>query len=141
MKVFKYIKKAIVFALVVFSLSLALQSPSYAAGLEGKWKLTSLNDSSVPEEVKITATFDPNQNRLEGSVDTGFVPIRYFGSYESTDNTIQAPGVVRPRVFIGNEAEEYFSTLSSAQSYDVKDQKLTISDYSGRRKLSFVKAE
>ncbi|WP_257236655.1 hypothetical protein [Nostoc sp. 'Peltigera malacea cyanobiont' DB3992] len=36
MNIFKYIKKAIVFALIVFSLSLALQSPSYAAGLEGK---------------------------------------------------------------------------------------------------------
>lgn len=143
MNIFKYIKKAIVFALIVFSLSWALQSPSYAAGLEGKWKLTSLNNSPVPEQFKITAAFDPNESRITGSADTGITPgpISYFGSYKSTENNIElSGGVVKPLIYFGPEGEEYFSTLSSAESYELKDKKLTISDYSGR-KLSFVKAE
>ncbi|OYD93317.1 hypothetical protein CDG76_21860 [Nostoc sp. 'Peltigera membranacea cyanobiont' 210A] len=141
MNIFKYIKKAIVFALVVFSLSLALQSPSYAAGLEGKWKLTSLNDSPVPEQFNITVAFDPNEGRITGNVNTGFAPISYFGSYKSTENKIELPnGVVKPLIYFGPEGEEYFSTLNSAESYDVKDQKLTITNYRDR-KLSFVKAE
>ncbi|MEH1986908.1 META domain-containing protein [Nostoc sp.] len=141
MNIFKYIKKAIVFALVVFSLSWAFQSPSYAAVLEGKWKLTSLNNSPVPEQVKITATFDPAESRITGGVNFGGSPVSYFGSYKSTENKIELPnGVARPRVYFGTDGEEYFSTLDSAKSYDLSNQKLTISDYSGR-KLSFVKAE
>ncbi|QLE42018.1 META domain-containing protein [Nostoc sp. C052] len=137
MNIFKYIKKAIVFALVVFSLSLALQSPSYAAGLEGKWKLTSLNNSLVPEQLQITAAFDTDESVITGNAG----PIPYFGSYKSTDNTIElAKGVVKPPIYLGPEPEEYFSTLSSAKSYDLSGQKLTISSDSGR-KLSFIKAE
>ncbi|RCJ38451.1 hypothetical protein A6769_08565 [Nostoc punctiforme NIES-2108] len=137
MNIFKYIKKAIVFALILFSLSLALQSPSYAVILEGKWKLTSLNNSPVPEQFKITAAFDPDESLITGNVG----PIPYFGSYKSTDNKIElSNGVIKPLVYLGPEPEEYFSTLSSAQSYDLSNQKLTITNYSGK-KLSFVKAE
>ena len=63
MNIFKYVKKAITFALVVFGLSWALQSPSFAAGLEGTWKLTSLGDSSVPSEV-LTSFFQTSPAQL-----------------------------------------------------------------------------
>ncbi|MBD2526005.1 META domain-containing protein [Nostoc sp. FACHB-133] len=141
MNIFKYIKKVIVFALVVFSLSLALQSPSYAAALEGKWKLTSLNNSPVPEQFNITVAFDPNESRITGNANTGFAPVPYFGSYKSTENTVELLGpVIKPLIYLGEEGEKYFSTLNSAESYDIQDQKLTITDYFGK-KLSFVKAE
>lgn len=140
MNIFKYFKKAIVFALVVLGLSWALQSPSFAAGLEGNWKLTTLGDSPVPKEVEITAQFDPSENRIVGRA----VCNQYFTHYQSTEDTIRLEGpVASTRMFCGDDREyQYIRAIESLKSYKVSDQELTINtDDPNARVLKFVKAQ
>ncbi|MDZ8029101.1 MAG: META domain-containing protein [Nostoc sp. DedQUE01] len=139
MNIFKYIKKAIVFTLVVFGLSWALQSPSFAAGLEGNWKLTTLGDSPVPAEVEITANFDPSEHRINGRV----VCNLYFSQYKSTEDAITLSPVVSTRAYCGDEREsQYIQALESFKSYKVSDQELTINtDYPRANVLKFVKVQ
>ena len=141
MDIFKYVKKAIAFALVVFGLSWALQSPSFAAGLEGSWKLTSLGNSSVPQGVEITVNFDPSNNVITGKA----VCNQYFGSYQSTEDAIT---LTRPlastRAYCGVDEEyQYLSAIESSKSYKVSDKDLTINtsnpDTGDEKVLKFVK--
>ncbi|MDZ8083786.1 MAG: META domain-containing protein [Nostoc sp. SerVER01] len=139
MNIFKYIKKAIVFTLVVFGLSWALQSPSFAAGLEGNWKLTTLGDSPVPAEVQITANFDPSQHGINGLV----VCNGYFAGYESTEDAITLRPVASTLRYCGDEREQqYIQAIQSSKSYKVSDQELTINtDYPRANVLKFVKVQ
>ncbi|MDF2386620.1 META domain-containing protein [Nostoc ellipsosporum NOK] len=138
MNIFKYVEKAIAFALVVFGLSWALQSPSFAAGLEGTWKLTSLGDSSVPKEVVITATFDPAEKRISGNAECNI----YFAPYTSTEDTIKLTGsVISTRAYCP-DGVKYLSAIESSKSYKVSDQELTINtDNPNAGVLKFVKAQ
>ncbi|WP_445633289.1 DUF306 domain-containing protein [Nostoc sp. DSM 114161] len=140
MNIFQYFKKAIVFALVVLGLSWTLQSPSFAAGLEGNWKLTTLGDSPVPKELLIIAQFDPIDNLIQGIA----VCNRYFGNYESTEDTIRFQGrVVSTRAYCGDDREyQYLRAIESSNSYKVSDGELTINtDDPNARVLKFVKAQ
>ncbi|MEH2207556.1 MAG: META domain-containing protein [Nostoc sp.] len=139
MNIFKYIKKAIVFALVVFGLSWALQSPSFAVGLEGNWKLTTLGDSPVPAQVQITANFEPSEHAINGRV----VCNQYFSGYQSTEDAITFRPVISTRAYCGDEREyQYIRAIESSKSYKVNDQELTINtDDPKANVLKFVKAQ
>ncbi|WP_414571311.1 META domain-containing protein [Nostoc sp. CCY 9925] len=140
MNIFQYFKKAIVFALVVLSLSWALQNPSFAAGLEGDWKLTTLGDSPVPKQVEITAQFDPSGNIIAGTV----VCNRYFINYQSTEDTITPTGsIITTRAYCGDDREyQYVDAIQSLKSYKISDGELTINtDAPNARVLKFVKAQ
>jgi len=139
MNIFKYIKKAIVFSLVVFGLSWALQSPSFAAGLEGNWKLTTLGDSPVPAEVQITANFDPSEHRINGIV----VCNAYVSGYESTEDAIRLRPVASTRAYCGDDRDyQYIRAIELSKSYKVSDQELTINtDDPKANVLKFVKVQ
>ncbi|MDZ8106225.1 MAG: META domain-containing protein [Nostoc sp. DedQUE12a] len=137
----KYIKKAITFALVVFGLSWALQSPSFAVGLEGNWKLTSLGDSSLPSGVEITATFDPAESAFRGKAPCNI----YLTKYTSTEDKIKLTDyVVTTRAYCPyiNEESKYIRAIESSNSYKVSDQELTINtDDPNAKVLKFVKPQ
>ncbi|RCJ18383.1 hypothetical protein A6S26_29105 [Nostoc sp. ATCC 43529] len=139
MNIFKYIKKAIVFSLVVFGLSWALQSPSFAAGLEGNWKLTTLGDSPVPAEVQITANFDPSEHGINGRV----VCNQYFSGYESTEDAITLRPVISTRAYCGDDRDyQYIRAIELSKSYKVSDQELTINTNDPKANvLKFVKVQ
>ncbi|MBD2386435.1 META domain-containing protein [Cylindrospermum sp. FACHB-282] len=144
MNIFKYIKQAIVFGLALFCLTLAFQSPSYAADLEGNWQLESLGGVPVLEKTQITAKFD---NDSHGSISGSGGCNGYFGSGFTANSgriTISGGGATRKFCFpesIMQQESKYFKALDSATSYKVSEQNLKLTYGSDNQSLKYVKAE
>ncbi len=139
MKSFKFIRKAIILTLAVCSLILALTSPSYAAELQGSWRLKSLEGSPVLPSTQITAKFDTSSDpTVSGSAGCN----RYFASFSFSIYSIKFSGISSTKMFCSNldlgQEEKYFRALESATSYNITDQELIIDSPDGS--LIYVKA-
>ncbi|MGJ5672273.1 MAG: META domain-containing protein [Nostochopsis sp.] len=142
MNIFKYIKKAIVFGMALFCLTLAFQSPSYAAGLKGSWQLESLGGVPVLENTQITAEFE---NDVHGSISGSGGCNRYFGTRFTANSgriTTTSGGATVMSCGPSKDKQEmkYFTALHSAKSYEVSDQNLKLT-YGADQSLRYVKAE
>jgi heat shock protein HslJ len=140
MKIFKYIKQTIVFGLALFCLTLALQSPSYAANLEGSWQLESLSSVPVLDDAEITAQFvDDPDNVVYGSGGCN----RYFAPVTPDSVRIEIGDIASTKMFcegdIMRQEYKYFDALNSATSYKVSDQNLQL-NYGNNESLIFIKA-
>jgi heat shock protein HslJ len=141
MNIFQYIKKTIVFGMALFCLTLAFQSPSYAADLKGSWQLESLGGVPVLENTKITAEFD---NDRHGSISGTGGCNQYFGTNFTADSgkITTTPGGATLRRCPGpvdKQESRYFQALDSATSYNVSDKNLLLTDRSYNQSLKYVK--
>lgn len=155
MNISKYIKKAIVFGMALFCLTLAFQSPSYAADLKGNWKLESLGGVPVLPSTQITAKFEDGYH---GSISGSAGCNRYMSAFTANPYEAIVPLTARnsgrittikqiastlmlcnPETIMQQESS-YFEALKSATSYQVSDQNLELTSDSDKS-LKYIKAE
>lgn len=141
MNILKQLKKAILWGMALFCLTLAFQSPSYAASLTGSWQLKSLGGSPPLENTTITAEFDNDfGGRLIGSGGCN----RYFTGFTTNSGRITIGQIASTMMSCGQQIDEqesgYFQALESATSYQVRDENLQLT-YGEDKSLEYVKAE
>jgi heat shock protein HslJ len=142
MNIFKYIKKALVFGMAVFCLTLAFQSPSYAATLEGNWRLESLGGFPVLRMTEITAQFHDAPN---GDITGTGGCNRYFGGFSTDSGNIKIGPVASTFMACDQlrmrQESRYFQALQSATSYEVSDENMQLTSGSDNQSLKYVKAK
>ncbi|MFC1931606.1 META domain-containing protein [Chloroflexota bacterium] len=120
------------FTLIVLIITICLVGCANSANLEDTtWVLESHgpqgNLKALLADAEVTATFNSADGQVTGSGGCN----GYGGSYELTGNKLAIPGpLMSTMMSCGEEKDQqeqqFFTTLQSAESYQIDDGKLTI---------------
>ena len=132
------LKRKLFFGVLLLSLMILVTgacttADDAAADLEDKdWVLESLGEKGNPQAVlegtRVTARFDSDKNRIQGSAGCN----SYFGDYEVDGNEISFSAIGNTEMYcmdpegVMDQENEYLTILRDSESFEVTDGKLEI---------------